>query len=64
MRVEDARGGQKCRNSLPRPFHDRLQMITDDWRRVRLYDPTIFFADIPSIFESLELELIFIVKPL
>ena len=40
MRVEDARG-QKCRNSLPRPFHDRLQMIRDDWGRVRLYDVKI-----------------------
>ena len=23
-----------CRNSLPRPFYDRLQMIRDDWGRV------------------------------
>ena len=25
----------RCRNSLPRPFHERLQMIRDDWGRVR-----------------------------
>ena len=39
--MEDARGGQKCRNSRPRPFHDRLQMIRDDWDESgsdRLYD--------------------------
>jgi len=24
----------KMRNSLPRPFYDRLQMIRDDWGRV------------------------------
>ena len=29
----------KCRNSLPRPFHDRLQMIRDDWGQEPIWAP-------------------------